>query len=92
MDERFDKLQKTKSLIGHERETVRCALRVCDLITRKWDHPSSQISFELHDAMAELLVAMNVQLTKDGGIEQTNKLYNEIVDIRFNRLGDRGYL
>lgn len=86
MDEKFTTLQKTKSLIGHERETVRHALKLCNLITNKWDHPSTQTSFDVHEAIAELLVAMNTQLAKDGGEEETTRLYNEIVDIRYRRM------
>ncbi len=89
MDEKFIILQKTKSLIGHERETVRRALKLCDLITRKWDHPSTQASFDVHEALAELLVAMNTQLAKDGGADETDRLYKEIIDIRYRRVGSR---
>lgn len=89
LDERYDLLQKTKSLIAFERDVASAAVNVVNQVLASQDNPSTENKFRLHESLAQMLYSMNVMLTKDGGVDETNKLYSEILDIRFNRNKDK---
>lgn len=89
LDKRFTLLQKTKSLIGFEREVASCAADVINQVLTKQNNPTWENKFRLHESLAQMLYAMNVMLTKDNGVDETNRLYSEILDIRYNRNKDK---
>lgn len=88
-DERYLLLQKSKSLIGFERDLAAAAANVVTQVVTKQDNPSKENKFRLHESLAQMLYAMNVMLTKDNGVDETNRLYSEILDIRYNRNKDK---
>ncbi len=89
LDERYELLKKTKSLIAFERDVATTASEVINQVLVKQNNPTWENKFRMHESLARMLFAMNLLLTKDGGVDETNKLYSEILDIRFNRNKDK---
>lgn len=89
LDERYELLKKTKSLMALERDVATEAANVINQVLAKQNNPTWENKFRMHEALAQMLYTMNVLLTKDGGVDETNKLYSEILDIRYNRNKDK---
>ncbi len=87
MDKRFVLLAKTGSRIEHERSLASACFNVCQRVLERQDGNSSVTAFREREAIADVLYWANVLLAKEGSKaqEQANKLYSEILDIRYRR-------
>lgn len=88
-DDMVQDLKWTRSLIGHEHATLQAAMELCKRIVARQDYDSTDNRFKVREAMAEMFYAMHLQLAKDGGAEDVVKMFEEILEIRWRKVGEK---
>lgn len=82
-------LKWTRSLIGHEHATLQAAMELCKRIVARQDYDSTGNRFKVREAMAEMFYAMQLQLAKNDEVEDVLKRFEEILEIRWRKVGEK---